>query len=199
MSPNANFSAAAPVASDFKAKRARTSFGIVIGVRLRFDCRAQRAVGAEVEKTRYFTITWPDGHTSLSRSDAFKGVGLFTPFEYWQSSYQYSVIDPSVTSARGYAWRVKLEVNIDRNRECIPSRAAEGYLDIPLSPRIFGTIPPIPRERWDRHGFGGTASPVQLSPMHAYLVIGFLSKCLSSIKLEAYYQSKELSDENIHD
>lgn len=48
------------------------------------------ALGAEVESTKVSHTTLPDGRRAISgQTDVFKGGGLFTPYEYWASTYTY--------------------------------------------------------------------------------------------------------------
>lgn len=157
------------------------------------------AIGAEIESTRKSSTVWPSGRRTFGRIDSLKSTGLFTRFEYWQSSYRNSPRDPAAVDEYGRRWVASLEVQIDRKRECLPSRAVEGYLDIPLSSRIFGTIPPRLRANWDRHEFGGTAAASPSGPLGPVLEVDFLHKCLSAIRFDAMYRSKEMSDDHLYD
>lgn len=158
-------------------------------------------VGAEVEATNYTPLRWPSGKTTFGRWDRFVGVGLFRPYDWWQSYYQYWVVPPARTVDEDrYSWYAKISVSIDRKRECIPGRAAEGYLDIPLSTRLFGVVDgEKPRERWHRHEWGGTVIAEPLSSQHPRLELGFFDQCLIGVQLETRFNPKEISDANIHD
>ena len=158
------------------------------------------ALGAEVESTRVSHTTWPDGRRTIDwRSDSFKSVGLFTAYKYWSSSYKYRMPRyPPWTEGR-YRWSAEIYIAINQERECLASLAVEGYLDIPLSSRIFGYVHgQKPPEKWDRHGPGGhMAIAERLSKLSPRLEIDIIDGCLSRVGLEGHFFSSEVGDDDV--
>lgn len=71
-------------------------------------------------------------------------------------------------------------------------------MDIPLSSRIFGVIDEDnSREKWDRHGFGGTAIAERLNQWMPRLEVDFLRGCPSAFRLEGNFLSTEVTDEDV--
>ena len=157
-------------------------------------------IGGEIAQTRLVPKKWLDGKTTFSRSDSLKGLYLETFFRDAINTYTYSAHPPLVSGESRYTWQVIIQLSGDYKRECLPSRAVEGYLDIPLTSRIFNLIPPRPRNRWDRHGPGGhVAAAWSISRRHPNLTVGFAEGCLTGFYFDVLYRSEELSDAKIHD
>jgi hypothetical protein len=70
----------------------------------------------------------------------------------------------------------------DPSVDCVDSRAVEGYLDLYLEP-VLNTVPPMPPERWDRHGVFGHVYARSISPNTPGVALFFSSGCLSGIDL----------------
>jgi hypothetical protein len=82
----------------------------------------------------------------------------------------------------GRSGHIDVLVEVDPLVDCVDSRAVEGYLDLNLDP-VLNTVPPVPPERWDRHGVFGEAHARSISPNTPGVALSFSSGCLSRIDL----------------
>ena len=135
----------------------------------------------------------PDGTKDLHfREDLLPQGILANPA--WTGSYFY----------RGRTQRDKqpgrsiaVEIKIGPERDCIDSRAVEGYLDLYVDPRIIARIHPLPREAWDRHGPGGHSAYAKgRNPLNG-LRLGFIDGCWSYMEFSNFYPESEVADATI--
>ncbi|WP_458765251.1 hypothetical protein [Cupriavidus basilensis] len=92
---------------------------------------------------------------------------------------------------------IEVEIDITPERDCIDSRAVEGYLDLYVDPRIIARIHPLPREAWDRHGPGGHSAYVTgRNPLNG-LRLGFIDGCWSHMTFGNFYPESEVADATI--
>lgn len=164
---------------------------------------AIKVLGAEVEKTGKSDSTSPGGVRSRKRYDLFKSQGYFTASLHGsRSRYWYEGPHEDQRHLSTAAFYVSLSAEINWERECISSMAAEGYLDIPLTTHRNAphgaTKSALEVDRRAQAG-GYQAGARALSNRHPGLELGYVDGCLASINLYKYFNLREISDEKIYD
>jgi hypothetical protein len=164
------------------------------------------AIGAEIERSEMQPVedgsrlSWVHPTYHLKKSG-----GLFVRNPDAGSRYRvtYSPKAEATTAnwrSLGYHWRAELIVNIDPQLECIPSAAAEGYIDVPLTTQLTYTQVPIHPDRRLARSFLAYANPIpdgNLFISHPTLEIHGQYGCLTRIYLHQYFKSEEYSDDHI--
>jgi hypothetical protein len=165
------------------------------------------AIGAAVERSdlRRFeyenTLSWVNPNYRLKKIG-----GLFVDNIDTGSHYRvtYSPNLESTTAnwrSLGYHWHVELVVNINPQQECVPSAAAEGFIDVPLTTEFRQSqLPKNPDRRLSR-SFLAYANPIpngNLFISHPTLEIHGQYGCLTRIYLHQFFKSEEHSDDHIY-
>ena len=157
------------------------------------------AIGAKVARSELRrvdgnTLSWNDPIDHLEGSG-----GLFTTSVDTNSKYQwfYSPGKGATTATwrdLPHHWRVDLVVNIDPVKECLPSAAAEGYLDIPLTTWLtYSQVRMHPDRRLSRY-FMAYANPIpkdNLFLKYPTLEISGQLGCLTQIRFHQFFKSEE--------
>ncbi|MGH8783776.1 MAG: hypothetical protein ACREYA_01565 [Cupriavidus necator] len=139
--------------------------------------------------------TMSNGSKAVSFREYFKAGGLFDNGT-WTGFYDYG----GLADGRPQQWEASLEIEIDDRRDCIDSRAVEGYLDVPINPGLWPPlVNPVPPERWDRHGIGTGRELVTQSsvPFAASIGMEFGNGCLASMRFSGRYDLNRVSNEGI--
>lgn len=157
---------------------------------------ALAALGAELPPTckRLWPGIW-DGEER--RTDRIPGDGLFSSNPYRQSRYTYSTRRDASGSENGRTWTVWLWAALETRRACLPSRAVEGYLDVPLSSRVVNREDPP--DAWDRHGPGEhRAVGEQLSDLGPRMEMHIVDGCVMDVyfMFDFDFVAEDVSDSN---
>ena len=144
-------------------------------------------------KRMVFYANMPDGTKDLwFREDLLPQGILVNPA--WTGSYSYN---GRTQRDKQPGRSVEVEIKIRAQRDCIDSRAVEGYLDLYVDPVIIPLIHPLPREDWDRHGPGGHSVYAKgANPMNE-LQLGFTGGCWTRVTYRNFYPESEVTDATI--
>ncbi|MFJ4294427.1 hypothetical protein ACIP1U_32410 [Cupriavidus sp. NPDC089707] len=126
----------------------------------------------------------------------FRSGGLFSN-PAWRGYYLYRGFEDELPRER---WGVDISVKVDGAKDCVDSKAVEGYLDVPLDPGLWPPgLHPVPPERWNRHGKESDGSLVARSPSQTTggLEIGFAKGCLVRLEFGATYNLNKVSNEDV--
>ncbi|MHA7683314.1 hypothetical protein [Cupriavidus sp. PET2-C1] len=135
----------------------------------------------------------PDGTKDLWFREDLLPQGIFAN-PAWTGLYSYS---RRTQRDKQPGRSVEVEIDISPERDCIDSRAVEGYLDLYVDPRIIAWIHPLPREAWDRHGPGRHSAHVTgKNPVNG-LRIGFIDGCWSHMTFSNFYPENEVADATV--
>lgn len=117
--------------------------------------------------------------------------GLFARIG-WRVAYSYLGREEN-----GMRWRVRLDIEIPSQPDCIDSRAVEGYLDLYLHANLDGKAHLVPPSQWDRHGASGGPLALPLSSVTPGIDLGFVGGCLVGIILGNSFYYREIKDDNV--
>ncbi|WP_454720314.1 MULTISPECIES: hypothetical protein [Cupriavidus] len=139
--------------------------------------------------------TLRDGTMDIGFREYFEAGGIFDEAG-WKGFYDYH----GLLNGDPQKWDASLEIEIDDQKDCLESRAVEGYLDVPIDPRLWPPlVNPVPEERWDRHGIGTGRRLVAVSPVPGAANIGleFGRGCLASLRFSGRYDLNKVSNEEV--
>ncbi|MCY1365563.1 hypothetical protein D9M69_524130 [compost metagenome] len=139
--------------------------------------------------------TLSDGSKDITFREYFKSGGLFDSLA-WKGFYDYG----GVVNGDPQQWEARLEIEVDDQKDCIDSRAVEGYLDVPINPGLWPPFfNPVPQERWNRHGEGTGRELVAQSsvPFAASIGMEFGGGCLASLRFSSRYDVNKVSNEEV--
>lgn len=171
-------------------RRIYTEPGVLIQRR-----EALAALGAQAAPVCRRPSTGADA-TTERQGEVLKTDALFSRNPFRRSRYMYSTTRIAPGDDNGRTWTVWLAAALETRGACLPSRAVEGYLDVPLSSRVVKRKEPP--QAWDRHGPGiHRAVGEQLSEQGPRMEMHIVDGCVTDMyfMFDSDFVAGEVSDE----